>query len=234
MLRKNRPIATQGSFQTPSAGMPINTNYVPQNVYKEIGSKNQMNSLDVTDPFAKMHPNNIPVPGTSIWTNPSSAGGQLGNAYDMMGMIASFDNHQRATVNPLELYACQNEGPSVLHPEVQPIYEGCRRLILNGKMDVGYCCYQNKIVNFGRLFLDKETYIFPYRYMGYKKNEISVFIVKYRTPNILLQLEPLIEFNDELLSIGQLAKSSATVMNYFYIAWAYAKSAEQLITDFKI
>ena len=70
--------------------------------------------------------------------------------------------------------------------------------------------------------------------MGYKKSEISVFIVKYRTPNILLQLEPFVEFNDELLTIGQLAKSSATVMNYFYIAWAYVKNVNQQIVDFKV
>lgn len=234
MLRKNRgttPALGGIPQQSATAGMPKEAKYLPQNVYKEIGSSTP--SLDVTDPFARMHPNQIPVPGTSVWTNPSAAGGKLGNAYDMMGMIASFDNKQRNTINPLELYACQNEGPSVLHPEVQPIYEGCRRLILNGKQDVGYCLYKNKIINFGRLFLDKEAYDFPYPFLGYRKNEISVFIVKYRTPNILLQLEPFVEFNDERLTIGQLAKSSSTVMNYFYIAWAYVKNKDNVIVDFK-
>lgn len=235
MLRKTRSGKIAGidlPIPDNTAGMPIRSDYMPQNVYKEIGA--QPRTLDVTDPFAKMDPNKIPVPGTSVWTNPEAGPGKLGSAYDMMGLISSFDSHQRNTVNPLELYACQNEGPSVLHPEVQPIYEGCRRLILNGKMEVGYCQYKDKIINFGKLFLDKEVYQFPFIFQGYKKNEISVFLVKYRAPNILLAFEPVKEFNNELFGIGQMCKSSATVMNYFWIAWAYKKDKDQLIHDFKI
>jgi len=227
MLRKNRnnALADPGSQSESIAGMPISGDYLPQNAYKKISTGP---SLDVTDPFARMHPNNIPVPGTSVWTNPSGDTRKMGTAYDMMGLISSMDTKQRNTINPLELYACQNEGPSVLHPEVQPIYEGCRRLILNGKQDVGYCQFENKIINFGRLFLDKEVYEFPYPFTGYNKNEIAVFLVKYRAPNILLAFEPIIEFNDQLFGIGQYCKSTAVVMNYFYIAWAYMKNRDAI------
>lgn len=233
MLRKNRNTSSgiASSGYNPNAGMPIQADYYPQNMYKPVGDRGPM--LDVTDPFARMNPNNIPVPGTSVWINKEAGPSPMGNAYDMMGMLSSFDTKQRNTINPLELYSCQNEGPSVLHPEVQPIYEGCRRLILNGKQDVGYCQYKDKVINFGRLFLDKETYEFPYIFQGYKKSEISVFLVKYRTPNIILQLEPIKEFNDQLFAIGQFCKSHSVVMNYFYIAWAYIKNKDQMIVDFK-
>ena len=225
MLRKNRNTSQPGGGESLAAGMPIHNDYIPSNAYKEIGSHR---SLDMTDPFSRMRPNDIPVPGTSIWTNPNAGVKGLGSAYDMMGLISSMDQRQRNIINPLELYACQNEGPSVLHPEVQAIYEGCRRLILNGKQDVGFCQFENKIINFGRLFLDKEVYEFPYPFTGYNKNEIAVFLVKYRAPNILLAFEPITEFNDQLFGIGQFCKSSAVVMNYFYIAWAYMKNKDQI------
>lgn len=233
MLRRRNPINVDNAmspFKPGAAGMPdITAEYIPPNGYKptQINSGRQ---LDVTDPFAKMRPEQIPVPGSSMWVNPNS---KLGSAYDMMGLISSFDNRQRETVNPLELYACQNEGPSVLHPEVQPIYEGCRRLILNGKQDVGFCQYKNKVVNFGRLFLDKDGYLFPYPFKGYKKNEIAVLIVKYRAPNIIMMLEPFIEFNEEMFGIGQLCRSHAVVTNYFWIAWAYMKNKDDQIFDIK-
>jgi len=226
MLRKNRDSFSGGvrqAIRESNAGLPMKSDYVPSNVYK---------TLDCTDPFRNMAPNNIPVPGTSVWTNPNVGSKPLSSAYDMVGMISSFDRHQRNTINPLELLSTQNEGSSVLHPEVQPLYEGCRRLILNGHMDVGYCQYQDKIINFGKLFLDKETYLFPYPFRGYNKNEISVFLVKYRSPNIILQFEPVKEFNDELFGIGTHCKSSAVVMNYFWIAWAYKKNKDQQIFDF--
>ena len=225
MLRKNKSNQPGTGTSEVIAGMPIHSDYIPSNAYKKIGTGP---SRDMTDPFARMHPNNIPVPGTAVWTNPNAPANRLGSAYDMMGMISSMDTRQRNTINPLELYACQNEGPSVLHPEVQPIYEGCRRLILNGKQDVGYCQFENKIINFGRLFLDKEVYQFPYPFTGYNKNEIAVFLVKYRSPNILLAFEPIVEFNDELFGIGNYCKSSAVVMNYFYIAWAYMKNHDAI------
>ena len=184
MLRKNRDSFNsipQNNYAG-AAGLPMDTSYMPSNAYKTIST-----GKDVTDPFRNMRPNDIPVPGTSVWTNPNERN-RLGSVTDMMGLISSFDKHQRNTVNPLELFACQNEGPSVLHKEVQPIYENCRRLILNGHLDVGYCSYQNKIINFGKLFLDKDVYMFPYPFTGYKKSEISVFLVKYRSSNIILQL----------------------------------------------
>lgn len=230
MLRKNRDSFNsipQNNYAG-AAGLPMDTSYMPSNAYKTIST-----GKDVTDPFRNMRPNDIPVPGTSVWTNPNERN-RLGSVTDMMGLISSFDKHQRNTVNPLELFACQNEGPSVLHKEVQPIYENCRRLILNGHLDVGYCSYQNKIINFGKLFLDKDVYMFPYPFTGYKKAEISVFLVKYRSPNIILQLEPVVEFNDELFGIGEQCKSSSVVMNYFYIAWAWMKNKDQKIIDFKI
>ena len=234
MLRRNRNnFAPDSNIPVAStAGMPISSNYLPNNVYKEVGSR-PAPQLDCTDPFARMQPNKIPVPGTSVWTNPQTGTKGLGSAYDMMGLISSFDKHQRNTINPLELYACQNEGPSVLHREVQPIYEGCRRLILNGHQDIGFCCHENKIINFGKLYLDKETYQFPWKFTGYRKNEISVFLVKYRASNIILQFEPIVEFNDELFGIGQFCKSSSVVMNYFWIAWAYLKNPTETIVDFK-
>ncbi|MDY5646820.1 MAG: hypothetical protein SPF22_07455 [Candidatus Onthovivens sp.] len=236
MLRRQHSYAPTQPIEA-TAGLPMNKEYIPANSYKKIGSSTSSfgNSVDCTDPFARMNPNQIPVPGTSIWTNPNGGLSKMGNAYDMMGLIASFDQKQRNTINPLELYACQNEGPSVLAREVVPLYNGCRRLILNGKMDIGYFQHENRIIcNFGRLFLDKEVYTFPYRFLGYPKNLISVFLVKYRTPNILLQFEPIKEFNDELFGIGQLCKSSAVVMNYFWIAWAYMPNAGQQIFDFKV
>ena len=233
MLRRQHTFAPTQPVEA-TAGLPMNKEYIPQNGYKKIGSGGTINRLDCTDPFARMNPNQIPVPGTSVWTNPNGGTSKMGNAYDMMGLIASFDQKQRNTINPLELYACQNEGPCVLAREVVPIYNGCRRLILNGKLDIGYCQYENKIINFGRLFLDKEVYNFPYRFLGYQKNQISVFLVKFRTPNILLQFEPIKEFNDELFGIGQLCKSSAVIMNYFWIAWAYLPNKNTQIVDFKI
>ena len=141
MLRRNRNnFAPDSNIPVAStAGMPISSDYLPNNVYKEVGA------------------NKIPVPGTSVWTNPQTGTKGLGSAYDMMGLISSFDKHQRNTINPLELYACQNEGPSVLHREVQPIYEGCRRLILNGHQDIGFCCHENKIINFGKLQVIERT-----------------------------------------------------------------------------
>ena len=56
MLRKNRNSFSDGAAQQAireaSAGLPINSNYVPSNVYK---------TLDCTDPFKNMAPNSIPV-----------------------------------------------------------------------------------------------------------------------------------------------------------------------------
>ena len=235
MLRKQQnqgftPGMSQGAPYKPVAGMPdYNAEYRPQNMYDNPSLNPGHNTLDVTDIHSKMRPDQIPVPGTSVWSNPNSSMGNL----DMLGMLSSMDTKQRSQVNPLELYACQNEGPSVLHPEVQPIYEGCRRLILNGKQDVGFCQYKNKIINFGRLFLDKDHYEFPFPFTGYKQNEIAVMVIKYRAPNILLALEPHIEFNDQVFTIGQFAHSAVVVHNYFYIAWAYMHKDFDQIHDFK-
>lgn len=232
MLRKNRnsfDMTPQEAIMQSNAGLPMSSDFRPSNTYKTIGAHH---GLDATDPFRNMNPNSIPVPGTSVWTNPNAGSKPLSSAYDMVGMLSSFDKHQRNTINPLELLSTQNEGGSVLHPEVQPLYEGCRRLILNGHMDVGYCQYQNKIVNFGKLYLDKEVYLFPYPFKGYNKNQISVFLVKYRSPNIILQFEPVKEFNDELFGIGTHCKSSAVVMNYFWVAWTYMKNKDEQIFDF--
>lgn len=232
MLRKQQNLTNIGNPSAeynPSAGMPnYEQDYVPRNAYNPSLSTGG-NSLDVTDIYSRMAPDKIPVPGTSVWSNPNSPMGSM----DMLGMISSMDKHQRNSINPLELYACQNEGPSVLHPEVQPIYEGCRRLILNGKQDVGFCQYKNKIINFGRLFLDKERYEFPYPFTGYNQKEIAVMVIKYRSPNMLLALEPHIEFNDQMFGIGTFARSATVVHNYFYIAWAYMHKDFDMIVDFK-
>ena len=73
MLRRRNPVDVDNAmspFKPGTAGMPDSTaNYIPPNGYQPttIGSGRQ---LDVTDPFARMRPENIPVPGSSMWVNP--------------------------------------------------------------------------------------------------------------------------------------------------------------------
>jgi hypothetical protein len=195
-----------------------------------ITGKLNYNNLDVTDIYSKMYPEHMNVPGTSIYTNNSKGMNNL----NVFSMLSSMDAKQLSQINPLELYACQNEGPNVLHPEIQPIYNGCRRLILDGKMDVGFCQHQNKIINFGRLFLDKERYAFPFPFIGYELDKIVVMIIKYRSPNMLLSLEPYSEFDDQSFTIGQFTHSASVVHNYFYIAWTYMHKDFDQIHDFKV
>ena len=85
MLRKNRDSFNsipQNNYAG-AAGLPMDTSYMPSNAYKTIST-----GKDVTDPFRNMRPNDIPVPGTSVWTNPNERN-RLGSVTDMMGLISA-------------------------------------------------------------------------------------------------------------------------------------------------
>lgn len=164
--------------------------------------------------------------GTSVYNNPNAKF----SGKDMLG-AASFLSQPvtgSGQVNPLEVLVAQ-DGPTVITGDVEAIYEGCKKLIIKGQKESGYFQYHNLLVNYGKLLLNQDTYKFAYPFLGYNRNEVHVFVTKYRCSNALLEFNKPNEFNEECFTVGTLCSSSMTVQNYFYIAWAEMKDFRKII-----
>lgn len=164
--------------------------------------------------------------GTSVYNNPNASfsGKDMLNAASFLSQPVA----RSGQVNPLEVLVAQ-DGPTCITGDVESIYEGCKRLIIKGQKTSGYFQYHNMLVNYGKLIFNQDTYKFDFPFIGYNRDEVHVFIVKYRCSNALLEFNKSNEFNDEGFTVGTLCTSNMTVQNYFYIAWAMMKNIRKII-----